>query len=159
VTDDPVAALRAAFDRSFAEAPAESPPPTVDLIAIRVGGSPCALALADVASIHTCPRLEPLPGAPAGFQGVAGFRDDVVAVWDLGALLGHPATEPPRWVARLKQAPALALSFTALEGYLRVPATEAHLLRAAGRARPLVDVAAALSGMRTRSVVRTPEER
>jgi hypothetical protein len=156
---DVVAELRAAFDQSFADAPPESPPPLVELVAIRVGESPCALPLADVASIHAFPRVEPLPGAPPGLQGVAGFRDVVVAVWDLGALLGHPTTEPPRWIARLKQAPGVGVSFAALEGHLRIPAAEAHLLRSDGRARALVDIPALLAGLPTRSPVRTPEER
>ena len=87
--------------------------------------------------------------------GVAGFSGQIVPVYDLAALLGHPVPDRPRWLVLAGGAPPLALAFHELDGHLRVPAgtilagsrQDTGILRGMvplpGGTRPIVDVPAA----------------
>lgn len=114
------AALREAFDRSFAVPRPPNPPPSEDLLAIRVGEEPYALRLSDIAALHPDRRITPLPGSMPALRGIAGFRGAVVPVYDLAALLGQPPAEAVRWHAIAASAP-VAFAFAALDRQLRVP--------------------------------------
>jgi purine-binding chemotaxis protein CheW len=114
------AALRDAFDRSFAVPLPPDPPPGRDLLAIRVGEEPYALYLSDIAALHPDRRTTPLPGSMPALRGIAGFRGAVVPVYDLAALLGQPPAEVVRWHAIAASAP-VAFAFAWLDRQLRVP--------------------------------------
>jgi chemotaxis signal transduction protein len=151
------AKLRLDFDRGFA-APAQSvQSASVDLIALRVAGEGYALRLAAIAGLYVGRSIVPLPGAAPVLLGIAGLRGSLVAVYDLGALLGHARSAAPRWVALLRDETAVGLAFEKFEGLLRVaphevaPAAGAapgrrvgEVVRAGGAPRPVVDVAAVL---------------
>ncbi len=114
------AALRRAFDRSFAEAPSAGPTLMEDLLAIRVAGDPYAVRLAEISGLFADKRVTQLPGPLPELLGIAGFRGMIAPVYDLRALLGHPGGGAPRWLV-LAAAMPVALAFDALDGHLRVP--------------------------------------
>jgi chemotaxis signal transduction protein len=113
------AALRDAFDRSFAAARPPDAPPGVDLLAIGVGAKSYALRLSEIAGLHPDRRITPLPGAAPALRGIAGFRGAIVPVYDLAALLGHPQAEEARWLAMAVGEP-VAFAFATVDGHLRV---------------------------------------
>jgi chemotaxis signal transduction protein len=115
------AALRTDFDRSFAAPPRVDTATKLDLLAVRVGGEPCAIRLSDIAGLFADRRVTRIPGSNAALLGIAGFRGAVLPVYTLHALLGHPGTQTPRWLVIAAAAP-VALAFDAFEGHLRTAA-------------------------------------
>lgn len=132
---DRVAELRTGFDRSFAEQPPRRHVEFDELLAVRAGERRYALRLAQTSGLHLDRPITPLPGPVPALLGVAGFSGAVVPVYDLGALLGRPVPETPRWLVMAAGAPLLALAFNDLDGHLRVPSdsivgeTDGHGLR------------------------------
>ena len=124
VLDDSAARLRAAFDRSFADAPAERTGGGHELLAIRVGSTRYAVPVAGVASLQADRKVVAVPGAPAGLAGVASVRGALIPVYTLAHLLGIPGSGAPRWIATVRGNDPLALSFDELDGFVRVPAVE-----------------------------------
>lgn len=153
--------LRRAFDRSFAEAAGAAAVEVEDLLAIRVGGDPCALRLAEVRGLFADRRVVGLPKARPGLLGLAGLRGSLVPVYDLGALLGYPPAAAPRWLVLAAAAP-IGLAFEAFEGHLRLArgalvegGGEAgrrrharEVARTPDRPRPIVDVASVIQALR-----------
>lgn len=60
----------------------------LECIELRTGGEHHALLLADVVEIVDLPAATPVPGAPAGVEGLAMVREEVLLVLSLAALLG-----------------------------------------------------------------------
>ncbi len=116
---DRAAALRDAFDRSFAEPPRQVSDRAEDLLAIRLGTRPYALRLSEVVALVADKKIARLPGGAAALLGIAGFRGAILPVFDLQPLLGHPPAERPRclFVARKS---AVAFGFEAFDGHVRV---------------------------------------
>ena len=162
------AALRRAFDRSFAE-PARPPlAHTTDLLAIRLGNDPWALPLTDIAGLHTGKRITPLPGGPPSLLGIAGFRGNVVAVYDLPALIGLAPLTALRWLLVAAQR-RVAFAFADLDGHMRVDSDQIlplgteggggwtkGFVRTKDQHRPLLHLPALLAGIAQRS--QTSEE-
>jgi chemotaxis signal transduction protein len=131
------AAMRDAFDRSFAEAagresqeppaggfaashdPAKSPAGSEDFLAVRVGGDPYALRLSEIGAIHRDRKVVPVESPIAEFSGLASFRGGMAPVYDLGALLGYSAGGPRRWLVLSRPPRLLGFAFDAVEGHLR----------------------------------------
>ncbi|GAA3341458.1 hypothetical protein GCM10020358_32870 [Amorphoplanes nipponensis] len=120
---DRLAALRDDFDRSFAEPARQHDAEHAELLAIRAGGRPYALRLAQARGVHSDRPVTPLPGPQPALLGVAGFTGAIVPVYDLAALLGHPLPERPRWLVLALGVPPLALAFHELDGHVRVAAS------------------------------------
>jgi purine-binding chemotaxis protein CheW len=148
--------LRADFDGSFAEPARRHDTEHTELLAVRAGDRPYALRLSQTSGLFPDRPVTALPGPVGALLGVAGFGGAIVPVYDLGALLGHPVPERPRWLVLVTGAPPLALAFHALDGHVRIPAdvivTEAGgrpggclsgMAPLAGGTRPIVDLAAA----------------
>lgn len=114
------AALRAAFDRTFAEAPAPPRDALAGYLAIRVGNQRRAVVLADVSALHVDRRIAPLPSEHSALLGLAGVRGAILPVYDLRVLLDEARSEPPRWMIVAACAP-VAFAFDGFEGLLRVP--------------------------------------
>lgn len=114
------AALRQAFDRSFAEPPRIEKAATEDFLAIHVAGDPYLLRLASIAGVHADKRVTGLPSRAPDLRGVAGFRGAIVPVYDLAALLRYPRAESPRWIAIAAEA-QVALAFDSFDGHFRFP--------------------------------------
>jgi purine-binding chemotaxis protein CheW len=65
-------------------------------VVVRLGGSRCALAMSDVAEVGRPPALTRVPGLPAWVAGAANWRGRVLAVLDLGTMLGAALPAPER---------------------------------------------------------------
>jgi chemotaxis signal transduction protein len=114
--------LRSEFDRSFALPLVEGARDTIDLVAIRIGDRPYALASTELGGLMSGRRLIPLPSPDPALGGLVGLRGALAAAFDLGVLLGLRASAvPTRWLALSARDRQLALSFDGLDGYLRVP--------------------------------------
>jgi chemotaxis signal transduction protein len=114
------AELREAFDRSFSEPLQADPAPTEELLGIRLDTEAYALRLSEIAGLFADRKIARVPGSAATQLGIAGFRSEIVPVYDLRALLGHRSTAPARWLVLAAAAP-VAFVFTAHEGRLSVP--------------------------------------
>jgi purine-binding chemotaxis protein CheW len=113
--------MRAAFDRAFA-APARLDTATKqDLLAIRVGTHAYALRLSEVSSLVVDKPIRCVHGNAAALLGIAGFRGAIVPVYGLRTLLGHPGTQPSRWLV-IAAGASVAFAFDAFEGQLRLSA-------------------------------------
>jgi len=157
------AAMREAFDRGFAGAPAAAPGAHEDLLAIRVAGQARALALAEVRAVHVDRRITAVPGPEPALRGLAAFRGAILPVWDLHVLLGASPAERPRWLVVAAGAP-VALAFARFEGHLRV-AREAiiggavRVLEADGVPRTMISLPVLLDQIDRRTTDRVHRER
>jgi chemotaxis signal transduction protein len=154
------AALRQAFDQTFAAPAGEARAAAEDLLAIRIAGEAYALRLSGIAGLHADRRIVPLPRAAPELLGVAGLRGSLVAVYDLAALLEYPRSEKPRWIALTAAERSLGLAFEELESFLRLApqdlttsgsTPEKHVRQVAhagGILRPVVDVASVVETIR-----------
>lgn len=116
-----LAALRDAFDESFARAHDVEQQGALRVLLVRAGEQPCALALDDVALLARCPPLTPVPTTAPALAGLTSVRGSIVAVYDLAALLGQ-ASGQPAWIVSLRRDPSVAIAFDALEGQHRAHA-------------------------------------
>jgi chemotaxis signal transduction protein len=139
------AELRDAFDRSFAGAPAESPP-CDDFLDVRLGPVRHALRVSEMAGLLADVRIAPLPSPIGELLGIAGLRGAILPVYDLRALLGYSTEAPPRWVAIAAAAP-VAFAFDAFERHLRVR-RDAVVPHADGGSRHVREVVRLDEGMR-----------
>lgn len=112
--------LRADFDRSFAAPPVAAASSAQRFIAIRVGGDPYAVALAQVAEIHSGRRVAKLPVDAPDLLGVANVRGVPTPIYDLAVCLGY-APGGQHGATLLVRGPApLGLAFDAVEVHLAV---------------------------------------
>jgi chemotaxis signal transduction protein len=138
----------------------------VELLAVRAGGTAYAIRLTAVSGLFADRTVTPLPGPVPELLGVAAFRGAVVAVYDLGALLGHAVgagrsgvgggqtrqsgtvTAQPRWLVLDTGTPPVGLAFDELDGHVRAPARAIATAADGGFAavhegdlvRPVIDV-------------------
>ncbi len=146
-----VSELRRAFDAAFAAPAASGREPTVDLIALRLGGRPFAVRLTDLGGFAAARRIVPVPSPDRALLGLSGHRGGLVSVFSLAVLLGLDDVERPRWLLFHPGPGGLsALAAPALEGHLRVPEASLSapaaggrhaLLARGGEARLVVDLA------------------
>ncbi len=115
------AELRAEFDSVFSLAPSTERTPTDDVLTIRVGREGYAVRLTEVSGLVVDKELTRLPGSDPALLGLAGFRGAIVAVYDLGGLLGSAAGGSRRWLVLTGADPTIGLAFDHLDRYLRVP--------------------------------------
>ena len=151
--------LRDAFDADFAAA---SPPPEPahgDLLCIRLGDEPSAIALADVASLHADLRIVALPNRAPELLGVAAIRAAVVPIYDLSMAVGIPGTGAKRWTVQIRGGLA-GFAFEGYDGHVRIPessiavATKRGHVRGQfildGQSRSVVDLGSVLTAIETR---------
>ncbi|HVY18717.1 MAG TPA: chemotaxis protein CheW [Bauldia sp.] len=115
-------ALRAEFDRAFAEAPTGAHAEQVDLLAVRLGGDPFAIRLSDTSGLYSDRRLTPVPSAHREFRGMAGVRGALVPVYDLAAAMGYPPGNTLRWLVIAREA-LVGFAFDQFDGQLRIDRT------------------------------------
>jgi chemotaxis signal transduction protein len=156
-------ALAHEFDQSFA-APVRAPLAEMDdWLALRAGGDPHALRLAELAGLCADRPIVPLPARPPELLGIAGIRNALVPVFDLAVLLGYPAAPAPRWLVLVRGPQRVALAFETFEGHVRLPrdrvtsdagsSVRRHLRGAlhADAVRPIIDVASLLEAIARRA--------
>jgi chemotaxis signal transduction protein len=129
VVVDRVAAMRLAFDRSFASAPVARTSVFENLLMLSLERDPHAIRLAEVAGLFHDVHVRYLPSDVRALLGVASLRGIIVPVYDLAALLEYASAEAPRWMILLRASPRIALAFERFEGHVRLARdsfTEAH---------------------------------
>jgi chemotaxis signal transduction protein len=146
------AALRAEFDLAFTR-PASIGEDQVELLCLGVGHRRFAVRVADVAGLVADRQVTRLPGGPPSQLGIASVRRTVVAVHDLGTLLGERTDTSPRWLLLTASDPQVGLAFERFETHARVPrsampaapsgspgTTTAGVVTIRSAAHPLLDV-------------------
>jgi purine-binding chemotaxis protein CheW len=116
---DRAAALRLAFDRSFAERPRPAVAQGEDFLAIGLGAVAHAIRLSEIDGFVAGKPIVRIPSRAAALLGVAGFRGAIVPVYDLRTLLGYAVAETPRWLV-IASGAAVAFAFDAFDRHLRV---------------------------------------
>jgi chemotaxis signal transduction protein len=119
--DPQLLALRAEFDRSFAEAATADRPDQLDVLTIRIAGDPYAFRLAEIQSLQLVRKLVAAPSLLPALLGMAGFRGVLTPIYDLGQLLGYAAEPAPKWLVVVQNQAPIGLAFATLDAHLRVP--------------------------------------
>lgn len=104
--------LRETFDQTFAVPPMNIRQSGELVLAILVGTNRYGLRLSEIAGIHRCPKIVPVPGMKASCLGLIGLRGHLHAAFHLGLVLNRSdAPTTPRWLvlAPGKEAPAFAI--------------------------------------------------
>jgi purine-binding chemotaxis protein CheW len=156
--------MRDAFDRTFALPPRDVATATVDLLAVRIGGRPYALRMADLAGLHPALTLTPVPTTTFALRGLAQIGPRIVPAYDLRLLLGHQADESPGCFVMTAQG-EVAMGIDAFERHVRVtpdrivgrdiakegdPSVTAMVVEADDIPRPLLSLRAVLDSIRAR---------
>ncbi|MBB5190744.1 purine-binding chemotaxis protein CheW [Silvimonas terrae] len=128
-----LARLREDFDQSFAQAPERTRHAIKGFLAIRVGADPYALPLDEISGLSADRHIVPLPTPVTALRGLAGFRGQIVPVYDLGCLLGHAPAAHLRWLVLINKEQPVALAFATFEAYLRV---DQHMMVDPGETAP-----------------------
>jgi chemotaxis signal transduction protein len=114
-----IEAMRAAFDRVFAEPATERRVDHDEFLVARCGGEAYLFALAELSGFAAGRRIVPLPSQAPHLLGVTGIRGTVTPVYDLAALLGHaPVSAPPKWLM-VAGGGRLGLGFDDFGGHVR----------------------------------------
>lgn len=162
------AALRRAFDLSFAQAREADGEAMESLLAIRVSGDPYAVRLSDIASLHADRKVVPLPSPASELLGLVSFRGTMAPVYDLRTLLGHedgPARPAPRWLLLVRTPDVVGLAFDLFEAHIRATARNISstedggsaseyvrgVVRTADGVRPLIHTASLIEAITRRS--------
>lgn len=116
--------LRQRFDSGFA-----APPPTAageheDVLLIALGPDTYRVRLSEIAGMYVDRSITALPSRASHLLGVSDFRGELVAVYDLAALLGYPRAERRRYLLRSGRG-AVGFAFERFLGHARVPKGEA----------------------------------
>jgi len=119
--DDRARGYREEFDRSFQRVLEPARTESENLLALRTGAERWAFRMVDIASVHARCRIVPVPSSSSALLGLAGLRNAIVPIYDLGSLLGQPAEAPPGWVVLIRARQPVGLAFEHFEGQLRLP--------------------------------------
>jgi chemotaxis signal transduction protein len=118
------AKLREEFDQAFARQRVREVEHGEDVLAVRLGRDAYALRISEVASVHVGARVVSVPTDLGSLRGIAAFRSNVVAVYDLGSLLGARAAGdphgPPPAIVLVRARSTVALAVTSVRGYARI---------------------------------------
>lgn len=157
-------AMRDSFDRGFAEPPHSEVDASEDFLAIRLGGDPYAVRLAEIGSVHRDHKVVPLVSDAPPFLGLASFRGVMAPVFALSALLGYREVGPFRWLLLTRLPYSVALAITHCDGCTRGAVTVAsgapsesagrHVrgaLRIADTVRPILELASLVSAIAKRA--------
>jgi purine-binding chemotaxis protein CheW len=160
-----VVALRQTFDESFATPPARSSEDVENILLVRIAGDPYAIRLRDIAAVVAKRRVVPVPASSSHLIGLAGIRGDIVPVFDLAPLLGYAhGPDTSRWMLVCALEETIALAFSELEGYHRLPRSAFYVegiprlahehapefVRTSAGARPVINMLRIVATIRNR---------
>ncbi len=161
--------LRQAFDQSFALPVAGNPPPTVDLISVRLGTDLLALRVSEINDLRADATVVPVPSPVRELMGIAGLGGTLMPVYDLPALVGYPPTSG-RWLA-VVAGRSVAFAFDKFEEHFRVEpasiapiaghANDRHIhsiARSVDRAWPIIDLLSLVASLTHRAANATLKE-
>jgi purine-binding chemotaxis protein CheW len=133
-SDRGAAALREAFDASFAAAPEDARREQVALLRLRAGGEELALRVLETGGLVALGRLTPLPARRPEVLGLTGLRGGLLPVLDLARLLRLPGQGAPRWMVLAGSGEErVGLAFDEFQGHARVLPGELHAAPASPR--------------------------
>ena len=115
------ARLAQAFDLGFTLPFSSERPELRDFLLLRFGTHRYAAPVQELAGVQNKRNIQYLPDAPRHCLGLAGVRSRVAAIYDLGGLLGSPASERLIWFLQTRLDPDIALLAPKPYRYLRVP--------------------------------------
>ena len=127
--------MREEFDRAFALPYPTRQNDAEHLLVIEVAEQTFALRLSHIDALVAGKRVTTVPGPVAVLRGIAGFRGQLVPVYDLAALLGlgHPAAARAPWLVLVGGGGGLvALAFAGYHGHRRVARTSIAAASAPG---------------------------
>jgi chemotaxis signal transduction protein len=117
-----VESIRRAFDESFAVAAAPETAEAHALLRIVVSGDAYALRLPEISELFVDRTITAVPGPLRELLGIAGLRNGIVPIYDLGSLLGYASRgDTGRWLVVTRNGAELGFAFEELIDYLRVP--------------------------------------
>lgn len=125
VTPETVEKLRLEFDRSFRDLPRITDIAPVAYLVLRTKTLRHAVALREVASIHTDVAVTRLPSVAPGLLGICSIRGELVAVFDLATCLNQPRPDSTRWLLRIAGT-ATAFAVEELERHVRLDQEPEH---------------------------------
>ncbi|HVT81301.1 MAG TPA: chemotaxis protein CheW [Phycisphaerae bacterium] len=107
------AALRTAFDTTFAQPPTLSSTATTALLMVRVAGQQFAIKRSEMSGLAHADNIAPVPGPSAAFLGVTGLRGQILPIWSLAGLMGIAAAppQPEEWLVLLGEGSRDACAF------------------------------------------------
>jgi chemotaxis signal transduction protein len=161
------AAMRRAFDESFASPPASTQEEFEGLLAIRIGADPYAIRLSEVSGLMADPRIVPVPSPMPQLLGIVGRRGVMAPVYDLAAMLNYPSAASARWMILVGARHSVGFAFETFEAHLQVPARTLEgadettptgatvrrdmrgMIRAGGALRPVIDMTSLLRRLRS----------
>lgn len=158
---DRVAAMREAFDRTFALPVAEQREETENIVTFQLKGDPYAVGVRQIIEVAAVDRFLPLPSPTPEFLGVTGLRGMIVPIYGLSMLLGYERdTDSPRWIVLVDERDPVGFAVGRIEGYRHVPKTSIYgpgadarkhvrsFAQVDGVMRAIVDVASALASVK-----------
>jgi chemotaxis signal transduction protein len=92
--------LKQRFDASFAEPPPAAAGEYEDVLVIGLGSEQYRVRLREIEGMYPERPLTEVPSHAPHLLGVSDFRGELVAVYDLAALLGYPRAERTRYLLR-----------------------------------------------------------
>lgn len=156
--------FRAEFDRGFACPARRETADAVGLLGFGAGDGIYAAYLHDVAAIREFRTVTRVPGRRSGFEGLAAVQGQLLAVYDLAALLAATrGTSTPRWLLLCREDLHLGFAVDRVDGYMQIPRSQimqvvekdqrsaaVRQVVAEGRtARLIVDLAMVISSIRS----------
>jgi chemotaxis signal transduction protein len=150
---DPLAQLRTEFDRSFTRPARTETSNFFEVLTFRVGDGRYAVRLGQVASVQEVRAVTRVPGRRLGFEGLVAVQGQLVAVYDLAALIAAPGNAiSRRWLLVCRDERQVGFLVDVVDGYLR--SSPEHLVTMTDRQHDDTAVYQAISeGAVTRLVV------
>jgi chemotaxis signal transduction protein len=121
--------LRRSFDQSFAEVERPARASFQRFLGLTIGDAAYAIRVNEVTSLAPVRKIVPVPSAQPELMGLCGHRGAVLPVFDLGALLGHGATERVRWLVLCGVPDVVALAVSLLDGQIEAPTSAVRPVR------------------------------
>ena len=156
VAGSTAAALRRAFDLSFALPPPQALAEVEDFLTIRVASDPYAIRLGEIAGMVAGRTVIPVPAVTLDLLGLSGIRGGIVPVFGLASILGYgEGPGSPRWMILCGAEEPIALAFSDFEGYVRLPTSALHADENLGARRQYVNQVAIMEAG-ARAVISIP---
>lgn len=167
-----LAQLRGEFDAIFAAPPPALKDERVSLITLRVGSQALAVRTLHTTGIARRTRILPIPTRVPGLLGILALRGALIPAYDLGALLGFPATaNPGSWLLLANPEAPIALIFSEFERQLEIERSCLHesessgshnhlrmMARLDGTQRAVIDIPGIVEEIQRNVAVLTPAE-
>lgn len=119
--------VRRAFDATFAAPVRSFEEERRSVLAIRAGEGRFAIRVEDLSGVEACRKIVKVPGSVPGLLGLTGLRGRLLAVYDLGAMLGQPSLDMRagsrrelRWMLVCGKDSGIGLLIEEIEAFVRI---------------------------------------